>query len=100
MPRGSAWCATIARPETTCDISFDGQEGDYNEVASLLLSGAEGATKLLGTEKTQKTRTPRDLFSRDQIHLTVGSVALTLFAYFSMAMGVAGLSLPMGGPAF
>eukprot|EP00913_Durusdinium_trenchii_P033540 g31399.t1 len=62
-------------------VSYTCKEG-YSEVASLLLSGAEGATK--------------DLFSREILQLNASSVGLTLLVYLPLATGVAGLSIPMG----
>ncbi len=41
-----SWCV-LSFPSKSILLIFSCQEGYYNEVASLLLSGAEGATKLL-----------------------------------------------------
>lgn len=55
---------------------------DWNEMATLLLNGAEGAVK--------------HLFSRTLDRFGLGSLLATLFVYSGFAVGMPGLSLPMG----
>mmetsp|Transcript_177771 Transcript_177771/g.569996 ORF Transcript_177771/g.569996 Transcript_177771/m.569996 type:complete len:1721 (-) Transcript_177771:250-5412(-) len=64
-------------------VRYTCPEGSYNEVASLLLSGAEGAVK--------------HLFARDGAEkFSLGSLFLTLFTYLPLAGGMPGLPVPMG----
>jgi len=57
-------------------------EGQYNEVATYLLSGAEGAVKHLYKPGTQVQRS--------------GPLAVTFIFYFALACGMPGLAVPMG----
>jgi len=63
-------------------VRYTCPEGEHNEVASLLLSGAEGAIK--------------HLYSRSAGIESLGPLILTLVIYTMLAAGMPGLSVPMG----
>ncbi|CAK0796052.1 unnamed protein product [Prorocentrum cordatum] len=66
-------------------VPYTCHEGYMSEVATLVLSGAEGAIK--------------QLYSRDEDeHFSLGSLGSVFVGhlYFLLAMGVSGLSIPMG----
>eukprot|EP00929_Paragymnodinium_shiwhaense_P071182 TRINITY_DN3619_c0_g2_i1.p1 TRINITY_DN3619_c0_g2~~TRINITY_DN3619_c0_g2_i1.p1 ORF type:complete len:884 (+),score=168.72 TRINITY_DN3619_c0_g2_i1:81-2732(+) len=58
-------------------------EGSHNEIATLLMSGAEGAVK--------------HLYGRDnETHIEIKSLATCFVTYFVLACGNAGLPVPLG----
>jgi len=63
-------------------VRYTCSEGEHNELASLILSGAEGAIKLL--------------YSRTSGIQSLGPLILALVTYTMLAAGMPGLSLPMG----
>lgn len=61
---------------------YNCKEGYFNEVATVLLEGSEGAVK--------------HLFSRNVDEISWGALALALIVYVPMFVGMGGLAVPMG----
>lgn len=59
------------------------EDGEHNKIASLLLSGAEGAVKHLFDQTADSYMNP-------------GHLLITFVTYFIMACGMPGLQMPMG----
>jgi len=73
---GRRLASTLSRTQYTCP------DGEHNEMATVLLSGAEGAVK--------------HLFARGLEHFEIGPIAVSFVAYFSLAICMPGLAIPMG----
>jgi len=63
-------------------VQYTCEDGAYNEAATLLLSGAEGAVK--------------HLFSRGEESMSMTAIFLSLLVYAPLAASMPGLSVPMG----